>query len=154
MYAKLKISVESTIDEIDMAEMQREKFEKLQEMEMGDSLGDELSEVDKGIDSLGKNEVAFDFFDLEPVTDRVKLDGDEYEKSRKRANKNEATASATMEVYKSLDTLPLEHLELIKQSLDDALLCGTLLGYPMVNTRVRILDGRYSNIRSKNPLVF
>ena len=28
-------------------------------MEMGDSLGDELSEVDKGIDSLGKNEVAF-----------------------------------------------------------------------------------------------
>lgn len=31
---------------------------------------------------------------------------------------------------------------------------GTLLGYPLVNVRVRILDGRWSNIRSKNPLIF
>jgi translation elongation factor EF-G len=59
-----------------------------------------------------------------------------------------------MEIYKSLDSLPIEHLQLMKESIEDALLCGTLLGYPMVNTRVRILDGRHSNLRSKSPLIF
>ena len=31
---------------------------------------------------------------------------------------------------------------------------GSLLGYPIVNCRVKILDGRWSNIRSKSPLIF
>lgn len=60
------------------------------------------------------------------------------------------THSATMEIYKSLDSLPLEHKVVIREALEDALESGQLLGYPMVNTRVRILDGRWSNIRSKN----
>lgn len=30
MYCKLKIRVESTIDEVDVSEIQREKFEKMQ----------------------------------------------------------------------------------------------------------------------------
>lgn len=51
----------------------------------------------------------FDFEDLEPVVERIKLEGDEYEKSRKRRNKDELTSSATMEIYRSLDSLPPEH---------------------------------------------
>ena len=42
----------------------------------------------------------------------------------------------------------------IKNSIEDVLMSGQLLGYPMVNVRVRILDGRWSNIRSRNPLIF
>ena len=34
------------------------------------------------------------------------------------------------------------------------MMSGSLMGYPMVNTRIRVLDGRWSNIRSKNPLIF
>jgi elongation factor G len=43
---------------------------------------------------------------------------------------------------------------MMKEAIEDSLLCGSLLGFPMVNTRVRILDGRWSNLRSKNPLIF
>jgi len=42
----------------------------------------------------------------------------------------------------------------MQQAINDSLLSGSLLGYPLVNVRVKILDGRWSNIRSKNPLIF
>ena len=42
------------------------------------------------------------------MADRVRLEGDEYEKSRARRNKDEATAGASMEIYRSLDSLALE----------------------------------------------
>lgn len=132
-----------------MAEVQREKFENedAKQFELGE-------DTQSGINNFGQNQVLFDFEDLEPVTERVKLEGDEYEKSKARRNKEELTSNATIEIYRSLDSLPVEHKMAMQESLDDALLCGTLLGYPMVNTRVRILDGRWSNIRSKNPLIF
>lgn len=111
-------------------------------------------EVSQQICKHGANEVLFDFEHLEPVIERVKLEGDEYEKSKARRNKEEITAGATIEIYRSLDSLPMEIKVAMKEAIEDALLCGTLLGYPMVNTRVRILDGRWSNLRSKNPLIF
>lgn len=58
--------------------------------------------------------MVFDFEDLEPVAERVKLEGDEYEKSRERRNKDELTASASMEVYRSLDSIPIEHKMILK----------------------------------------
>ena len=39
-------------------------------------------------------------------------------------------------------------------AIEDTLMSGQLLGYPVVNVRVRVMDGRWSNIRSKNPLIF
>lgn len=104
--------------------------------------------------SLGENQIFFDFEDLEPVTDRVKLEGSEYEKSKKRRNKEELTATANVEVYRSLECLPIESKLAMREAISDALLSGQLLGYPMVNTRVRVLDGRWSNLRSRGPLVF
>ena len=59
-----------------------------------------------------------------------------------------------MEIYRSLDSLPIESKLAMKEAIEDALECGQLLGYPMVNTRVRVLDGRWSNLRSRNPLIF
>lgn len=104
--------------------------------------------------TLGKNQIVYEFEDLEPVVERIKLEGDEYEKSNKRRNKEETTSTAQMEIYRSLDSLPMEHKVIIKDAIEDCLLCGSLLGYPIVNTRVSILDGRWSNLRSKNPLIF
>lgn len=103
---------------------------------------------------MSENKVTFDFEDLEPVVDRVKLDGDEYEKSKRRANKDELTSQAAMEIYRSLDSLPIEHKSIMRIALEDVLESGQLLGYPMVSARIRVLDGRWSNLRSRNPLIF
>lgn len=59
-----------------------------------------------------------------------------------------------MEIFKSLECLPIESRVALKEALDDCLMSGTLLGYPIVNTRIRVIDGRWSNIRSKNPLIW
>ena len=104
--------------------------------------------------NLSQNLVIFDCDSLEPSVERVKLDGDEYSTGRKNLDKKDAAAGASMEIFKSLECLPLEAREALRQAIDDSLMSGTLLGYPIVNTRVRILDGRWSNIRSKNPLIF
>ena len=42
----------------------------------------------------------------------------------------------------------------MRMAIDDCLMSGTLLGYPIVNMKVKVLDGRWSNIRSKNPVIF
>ena len=140
MYCKLKIRVESTLGDVDVTEMQRDQFAA------EDGTGD--------LTGLSENQVLFDFEDLEPVVERVKLEGDEYEKSKRRANKEELTSQAAMEIYRSLDSLPADHKETMRFSLEDALESGQLLGYPMVNARVRVLDGRWSNLRSRNALIF
>ena len=120
-----------------------------------DSYGlDDAKEAEDSMTNNGKNFITFDFDDLEPVNERIKLEGDEYERSRLRVNREEATNTASMEIYRSLDSLPQEHRMAIKEALEDSLLSGSLLGYPMVSTRIRILDGRHSNLRSKSPLIF
>ena len=85
------------------------------------------------------------------MQERIKLEGDEYE--AKRRTKDQA-ASSSYEIYRSLDSLPIEAKVSMTAAIEDSLMSGSLLGYPVVNTRVRILDGRWSNIRSKNPVIF
>ena len=104
--------------------------------------------------NLSKNQLIFDCDDLEPVIERIKLDGDEYSTGKKYLDKKDTAAGASMEIFKSLETLPIENREALREALNDSLMSGTLLGYPVVNTRIRVLDGRWSNIRSKNPLIF
>lgn len=50
--------------------------------------------------------------------------------------------------------MPLESRLSMQNAIEDSLMSGSLLGYPIVNVRVKILDGRWSNIRSKSPLIF
>jgi hypothetical protein len=103
---------------------------------------------------LAVNQIECDFDKLAPVSERIKLDGDEYDTGNKRQNKTDAAAGATMEIFKSLDSIPMENMIAIQEAIEDCLMSGNLLGYPIVNTRVRILDGRWSNIRSRNSLIF
>lgn len=49
----------------------------------------------------------FDFEDLEPFSERVKLEGDEYDTGKKHLNKKDVAANASLEVYRSLDSLEL-----------------------------------------------
>jgi hypothetical protein len=86
--------------------------------------------------------------------ERVKLDGDEYDTGNRRQNKTDAAAGASQETFRSLDTLDVDSKMTIREAIETNLLSGSLLGYPMVNTRVTVVDGRWSNLRSKNPLVF
>lgn len=125
MYCKLKISVESTIDEVDMSEVQRQRFEQesLEETEQQSDGGLSSINNDK-FSSLGENEILYDFENLEPVSERVKLEGDEYEKSKKRRNRDELTSSANLEIYRSLDTLPLDCKLAMEEAISDALLSG------------------------------
>ena len=96
-----------------------------------------------------------DYEQLDPKQDRIKLEGDEYEAhGTRKQRKSDLASQATFEIYRSLDSLPVECKAALKSAVDDTLQSGTLLGYPMVNMRVRILDGRWSNIRSKNPIIF
>ena len=104
--------------------------------------------------NLSKNQLFFDCDELEPVIEKVKLDGDEYNTGRKYLDKKDSAAGASMEIFKSLECMPQELREVLRTAINDSLLSGTLLGYPIVNTRVRVIDGRWSNIRSKNPLIF
>lgn len=80
--------------------------------------------------------------------------GDEYSKIGEKRNYNKEQTTASYEIYRSLDSLSLESKLSIQQAINDSLLSGPLLGYPMVNVKVEILDGRWSNIRSKSPLIF
>ena len=68
---------------------------------------DVLSQQQEALNNLAKNQISFDFEDLESFTERVKLEGDEYDTGNKRLNKKDAAAGATIEVYKSLDSLEL-----------------------------------------------
>ena len=54
----------------------------------------------------------------------MKLEGDEYDTGSKRLNKKDAAAGATVEVYKSLDSLELQFKEVLKKSIEDSLLSG------------------------------
>ena len=58
--------------------------------------------------NLSKNQIIFDFDGLEPVTERVKLDGDEYTTGKRHLDRKDAASSATMEIFKSLECLPPE----------------------------------------------
>ena len=90
---------------------------------------------------------------MTPFSERIKLDGDEYDTGKQHLNKKDLAAGASLEIFRSLDSMDVEHKAYLRKAIEDNLLSGSLLGYPIVNTRVRVVDGRWSNIRTKNPLV-
>ena len=64
--------------------------------------------------NLSKNVVIFDCDQLEPVLERVKLDGDEYGTGNRRLDKKDSAAGASMEIFRSLECLPMECREALK----------------------------------------
>jgi len=47
----------------------------------------------------------------------VKLEGDEYDTGNRRQNKSDSAAGATMEIFKSLDSLPIECQIAMKEAI-------------------------------------
>ena len=66
-----------------------------------------LSKQTEALHHLAKNQILFDFEALEPFAERIKLEGDEYDTGNRRLNKKDAAAGATLEIYRSLDSIEL-----------------------------------------------
>lgn len=50
--------------------------------------------------------------------------------------------------YYSLASIPFDLLYVLEQSLQNSLQLGNLLGYPIINLRIRIQSGSYSMKRT------
>ena len=66
----------------------------------------------------------WDCDDLEPFSERVKLEGDEYNTGNRRLDKSDTAAGAQMEIFRSLDTLPMECRDALKKAILDTLMGG------------------------------
>jgi len=75
-------------------------------------------------------QIYFDFEEQEPFIETIKLE-----------NKEE-------EVFKSLNFLNADHKRYLFECILDSLNCGSLMGYQNVNIGVRIISGKYSNLRT------
>lgn len=90
------------------------------------------------------NEILHDYKYLEKVSERVKVDDS---KLVKRGRKQEIVGD-DFELLRSLDSAPAGILKAIHEGVENSLESGQLLGYPVIHTRVRIVDGRWSSVRS------
>ena len=68
---------------------------------------DMLSKQQEALSNFAKNQILLDFEDLEPFMERVKLEGDEYDTGNRRKNKTDAAAGASLEIFRSLDSMEL-----------------------------------------------
>ena len=91
-----------------------------------------------------KNLIIKDFLKKEKRSTKMKIeDNAELKKSLRRDQRSEE-----YEVVKSLDTAPREMIKVIEESIRTNFESGPLLGYPVIKNRIRILDGKWSSIRS------
>lgn len=121
MYAKICLQIESTLDDFDMQEIQKKKFESLESNDdatdaynlstssfnLEENSMSGLNTSDNSQNLFSANQITKDYENLQPVQERIKLEGDEYES--KRRNKDLAT-SASYEIYRSLESLPIEQM--------------------------------------------
>ena len=100
-------------------------------------------------ESENYNKITRDFLKLEKKSERRKVDDDSSLKfARGRDRKSEE-----YELLRSLDSAPLHIINAIEESINIALESGSLLGFPVINTKVRIIDGKWSSLRS-DKLIF
>lgn len=55
-------------------------------------------------------------------------------------------AGVEFENRKSLESIPPEFLAAAIEGIQASLQCGKLMGYPVINVKVDILDGRWSDV--------
>ena len=145
-FAEIELSIEGIDSKAILAETLEEnkeyKIDNLSDKTKEDSSAN-LSEVQS------ENEISKVYLQLEKKVERRKIDDDpDLKKSLKRNQKSEE-----YEVLKSLDSAPSDIMAGIEQSINQALESGNLLGYPVINTKISILDGKWSSIRS-DPQIF
>jgi translation elongation factor EF-G len=69
------------------------------------------------------------------VSERVKFDDDPFFETHKKPPGEE------FENRKSLDSIPPEFMNAIMEGINAGLMSGRLMGYPVINVKVDILDG-------------
>ncbi len=57
------------------------------------------------------------------------------------------------DTFYSIKSLPFEILWTIEKTIEDSFSRGILLGYPLMNVRIKLTDAKYS-IRRSNPMIF
>jgi len=98
--------------------------------------------------NLGKtqtfNKIYKDYRKLGKKSERIKIEGNQnLRRARGRERKSEE-----FELLRSLDTAPRNIIIGIEDAINTALESGNLLGYPVIHTKVRIISGKWSSIRS------
>ena len=92
MYAKLLIRLESTLEDYDMTDIQKRRFESGEggeAFQMSETSFNLATNDNKTAEfsNLAANQIVFDFEKLAPVSERIKLEGNEYDTGNKRQNK-------------------------------------------------------------------
>lgn len=139
-FAELKLSlegVEASAETADSAEAEDFSLGNLSEKSTEDSTTS-LTETESA------NEIVKDFLKLEKHVEKRKVEDD---MSLKRSLKKDQR-SDEYEVLRSLDSAPKEFITAIEEGINTVLESGALLGYPVINTKVKIIDGKWSSLRS------
>lgn len=76
------------------------------------------------------------------MADKIKFDDDPFFMNHWKPHGLE------YETWKSLHTISPEHLNAILEGIQGSLISGILLGYPLINVKVEILDGWWSDVWS------
>ena len=92
MYAKLLIRLESTLEDYDMTEIHKRKFESGEgdeSFQMSETSFNLASNDNKTAEfsNLAANQIQYDFEQLASVSERIKLEGNEYDTGNRRQNK-------------------------------------------------------------------
>jgi elongation factor G len=140
VFAELTLAVESIGEDQESAEV-----EKVEEYHIGNLSEKTTEDSSTTFESTGKgNKISKDYLRLEKKVARKKVDEDmELKRGLKKDQRGDE-----YEIVRSLDTAPREFIEAIIETIHTTLESGPLLGYPVVKAKIKILDGKWSSLRS------
>lgn len=140
VFAELTLAVENIDEDQESAEV-----EKVEEYHIGNLSEKTTEDSSTSLENTGKgNKISKDYLKLEKRVERKKVEDDnELKKSLRRDQKGDE-----YEIFRSLDTAPVEFIGAIMETIHTTLESGPLLGYPVTKTKVKILDGKWSSLRS------
>lgn len=136
-YAELTLSIEpdESLDEIHGTNEDNAEFK------IGNLSSKTQADSSTEFTKKGQNKIYLDYLKLEKSSEKQKTE--DLHIKLKRSQRSEE-----YEFLRSLESAPKEYLDIIEETIKEALEGGVLLGYPIINTKIRIVDGRWSNIRS------
>lgn len=144
-FAELTLSVEGVDSFKEIAESA-----ELEEFNLG-NLSEKSTEDSSHIysDTGASNEILREFLKLEKKSEKRRVDEDiDLKRSLNRSQRSEE-----YELLRSLDSAPLNLISAIEDAINVNLESGALLGYPVIHTKIKIKDGKWSNLRS-DELIF
>jgi len=109
----------------------------------------------------GQNIFAELEIEVEPLSAKAKLGTNEYAIDIEKLNKTEIVEinkydpkyegiQASVETFKSIDSLSEESQFMIQEAFSNSLLSGKILGYKMIGVKITLKGGRWSNLRTSD----